>query len=212
MNPYAPQNPYAPPQAPVMPAGYAGGSVARMEGELLVVTNGAQFPPVCLRCGATQPIEWRDQRFTYIPPWARFFGVLIQAIVTKRSRFNLPLCSPCNAQWKKFNLILGLSWIPGALFFVLAGVLAGADVVEEDVTAILFLVGLVVFLGGLITAAVLRARKVVQATKIDKESTWMKGIALGAREAILGQQQQYQQYQQQPYQWQGQGAPGYGPR
>jgi hypothetical protein len=212
MNPYAPQNPYAPPQAPVMPAGYAPGmSAARMEGELLVVTNGAQFPPVCLRCGATQPIEWRDQRFAYVPVWARFFGVLIQAIVTKRSRFNLPLCSPCNATWKKYNWMLGLSWIPGALFFVLAGVLGGAGA-DDDITLILFLVGLVVFLAGLVTVAVLRARKIVQATKIDKTDTWMKGIALGAREAILGQGQQpgygagYGQGYAQGY------GQGYGPR
>jgi hypothetical protein len=170
-----------------MLAGYApGATLARVEGDLLVVANGGQFPPVCVRCGDGQPIEWRDQRFAYVPPWARFLGVLVQAMVVKRSRFNLPVCSACNREWKKWNLILALSWIPGALFFVVATALTAMDFVPdarpaaEEAATLFFVLGLVVFLGLLFTAAILRQRRVVQASKIDKTYTWLKGVALQA--------------------------------
>ncbi len=200
MNPYAPQNPYAAPQAPVMPAGYAPGqAAARIEGLLLVVANGAQLPPVCLRCAATHPIEWRDQKFMYVPPWARLLGALIQLLVAKRSRFNLPLCHSCNAQWKKWNLFLGLSWLPGLLLILLGAVCTGAGV--DGAAAALYVIGSLVFLGALITAIVIRSRKMIMATKIDKTYTWLRGVALPAQQAVVAPQQPYapQGYPQQSY-------------
>jgi hypothetical protein len=190
MNPYAPQNPYAAPAAPVMPAGYAPGpSLARIEGQLLVVANGGTFPPVCLRCGATHPIEWRDQKFMYVPALARLLGALIQLMVAKRSRFNLPLCQACNAEWKKWNLFLGLSWLPGLFLIVVAGGVASA--LGGDAAVVVFLLGLAVLLGGILTAAVIRSRRTIVATKIDKTSTWLKGVAMQAQQAIVAPQQAY---------------------
>jgi hypothetical protein len=167
-----------------MPVGYAPGATpAHVEGQLLVVANGAQLPPICLRCAATQSIEMRDQKFMYVPPWARLFGALIQLLVAKRSRFNLPLCHACNSQWKKWNLIAGLSWLPGLLLVVLGGVCSGADL--EGLGAALLVIGSLALLGALITALVMRGRRMITATKIDKTHTWLKGVALPAQQAIV---------------------------
>jgi hypothetical protein len=185
MNPYVPsQNPYAAPQAPVMPAGYAPGpTLAHIEGQLLVVANGAQLPPVCLCCGATQPIEWRDQKFMYVPVWARFFGALIQVLVAKRSRFNLPLCAACNGEWRKWNIISALSWIPGLLLIFVGVACASADL--DSLGGVLGVVGCLVLLVGLLTALILRRRRLIRATKIDKTHTWLRGVALSAQHGIV---------------------------
>jgi hypothetical protein len=169
-----------------MPVGYApGATLARIEGQLLVVANGAQLPPICMRCAATQAIEMRDQKFMYVPPWARLFGALIQLLVAKRSRFNLPLCHACNGQWKKWNLIAGLSWLPGLLLVLLGAVCSGAGADLEGLGAALLVIGALALLGGLITALVMRGRRMITATKIDKTHTWMKGVALPAQQAIV---------------------------
>ena len=198
-------NPYAPPQAPVMPVGYApGASVAHVEGQLLVVANGAQLPPVCLRCAATQPIVWRDQKFMYVPPWARLLGALIQVIVAKRSRLNLPLCQRCNGEWKKWNLLLALSWLPGSLLMILGGICSSADL--EAVGSAILIVGSLAFLGALVTALIMRSRRTITATKIDKTHTWLRGVAPYAMQAVVAPQAPYpspgypqQGYPQAPY-------------
>jgi len=214
MNPYG-QNPYAAPQAPVMPAGFlAHGAVqARIEGASLVVPNGGQFPPVCLKCANNQAIEWRAQKYTYIPPWARFFGWLIQMMVAKRSQFNLPLCQPCNGTWKKWNLIAGLSWLPTLLLLFIGIALTAAD---SDAGAIVILFSMVALLVVLITTLVMRNKHIVTAFKIDKTHSWLRGIHLNAMNVIAGgapagfaPQPAYGQPQ--PYGYPPQGGGGYGP-
>jgi hypothetical protein len=194
MNPYPPQppaqNPYAPPQAPVMPAGYGGGvpMSARVEGTTLVVPNGAPFPPVCLKCSTTQAIEWRDQKFSYVPPWARFFGALIQLFVMKRSRFQLPVCQSCHREWKKWNLFLWLAVLPPIFICVLAGVVAtavGGDAGASAAT-VLIVIGILAFIAGLIVVAIFRKKKIVMATRIDKQFSWLLGVHANTIPAIVG--------------------------
>jgi hypothetical protein len=207
MNPYPGQNPYAAPQAQVMPAGYAPGyAPARIEGNLLVVANGSTFPPVCLKCGNNQAIEWRDQKYTYIPPWARMFGWLIQMLVAKRSRFQIPVCQPCNKEWKKWTLITALSWLPGMLLIVLGVILASADVGEVG-GPVAFL-GFAVLFVGLFVAIFLRNKRMVFATKIDKTHSWLRGIHQGAMQAVtMGGAQQGGYPQQMAAPQQAYGAP-----
>lgn len=181
-NPYG-QNPYAAPQAPVMPAGYAPQGGMRVEGTSLVVANGSQFPAVCLKCGNNQGIQWRAQKYQYIPPWARFFGWLIQMLVAKRSQFQLPLCPPCNGVWKKWNLIAGLAWLPTLLIFFLGIALSAAD---SDAGPIVLMIGIFAFLGVLITTLVLRNKHIVTAVKIDKTHSWLRGIHQNALAMLTG--------------------------
>ena len=182
MTPYA-SNPYAAPQAPV--AGYGapqGQPMAHVDGVSVVVANGSGMPPVCLKCGNAQGIQWRDANFRYVPPWARFFGWLIQALVVKKSRFSLPLCTPCNATWKKWTIILALSWIPGLLVLFLG---LGLGSIDDGLGAAVTMVGLLVMVVGLVVAAVLRNRRTIWAGKIDKTHTWLRGVHAVATQALV---------------------------
>jgi hypothetical protein len=187
MNRYVPPNPYAPPQAPAMPAGYApgGNAPARIEGNTLVVANGTMFPPLCLKCGSTREIEWRDQKFLYVPPWARFLGYLLQLVFAKRSRFNLPVCQPCHKRWKTWNRVAALVWIPGA-FLTVAGV-AALQTDVGDFGLLVLAAGLCLALAGLVgvvVALIMRGRRGVYAVKIDKTHSWLRGVHGTAMQAV----------------------------
>jgi hypothetical protein len=193
MNPYAPQqpgqNPYAPPQAPIAPAGYGQVPMsARIEGTVLVVPNGAPFPHVCLKCATTQALEWRDQKYSYVPPWARLFGALIQVFVMKRSRFQLPICQSCHRVWKKWNLMMWLVIAPTLFVWFLAVVAAVA--IDGDtgasVAGILGVIGGLVFVAGLIVVAIFRKKWVVSAIRIDKQFSWLSGVHANALAVVAG--------------------------
>ena len=181
MNPYAP---YAPPppgggynQATALPTGL------RAEGALLVVPNGAPLPPICLKCAATQPIEWRAQKFSWVPPWARMFGALIQVFVVKRSRLNIPLCAACNRRWKMWTLLAALAWLPGVFLLVVGGALSSMDL--DDFGAVVAVLG-GLLLVGFIVVIVLRQKRIIGAAKIDKTHTWLRGVHAQALQATTG--------------------------
>lgn len=172
MNPA--MNPYAPPQAQYAPYAAqpgAGQQVnAHVEGKLLVAANGSALPAMCLKCG-NHPTTWRAQKYQYTPPMAIFFlGWLGILIFNKKSQFQVPLCEQHRADWKKWNVIAGLSWVPGVLFWILGGAIGG------DVGAIMLLVGTLVFFVGLIGALIVRSFKIVMPSKIDKTHSWLRGV------------------------------------
>jgi hypothetical protein len=190
MQSYQAPNPYAPPQAPFAPpygaAIPSGAPVsAHVEGKLLVAANGSALPAMCLKCGGS-PQHWRSQKYQYTPPWAFFFfGWLGALIFSKRSAFQVPVCDQHQAEWKKWNLIAGLSWLPGALLWVVGALVSGAD---GGVGAILLLLGTVVFLVGLFTALILRNRKIVMPSRIDKTHSWLRGVHANVLHAVASGQ------------------------
>jgi hypothetical protein len=219
MNQYPGQNPYAPPQAPVIDAGYGqapyGPQSAYVEGKLLVAANGTTLPAMCLKCGS-QPHQWKAQKYMYVPPAARLIGWLGILIFGKRSSFQLPLCNGHLAEWKKWNLIAWLATVPTIVAFcVLMAVVGGMD---GDAGPIVFFGGIVLVLAELITVLVIRSKKIVMATKIDKTHSWLSGVHptvlqfVASPQAPQGYgQPQYGQPQVPP---QGYGPPpggGYGP-
>jgi hypothetical protein len=233
MNQYPPQypqqNPYAAPQAQMMPASGYGQSPmgARMEGQTLVAANGSTFPPVCVKCGTVQGIEWRNQKFVFTPFWAWYFmGWIGYLIFTKRSRFAIPVCQPCHSQWKKWNLFLGLSFVPLILFWVIGFAVAAAVDDGAGIAGIMFTVGILAFIAFFIVAIILRNKKAVSARRIDATYSWLVGVHPTALQAIMTgampqpaypqqpmsqgypQQQQQQGYPQQGYPQQG-GGYGY---
>lgn len=82
----------------------------------------------------------------------------------------MPICGTCNAQWKKWNWIAALSWVPGLLFWML-GVTVGGDV-----GGVIVLFGLLAVLGALITTLVMRSSRIVVANKIDATHSWLGKI------------------------------------
>ncbi len=150
-----------------------------MDGDALVVPNGAAFTQVCLKCGTTRALENRHQKYMYVPMWARFFGPLIQLIFRKTSEFYLPVCNACNATWKKWNVIAGVSSIPG-LLIMLMGLAIG-----DDDGGMIALVGAGVLLVALVIALVMRLKYVVGARKIDQDRTWLTRIHPTALDMIM---------------------------
>lgn len=171
----------------MMQPGFAGApGEARVEGQTLVAANGMQLPPVCFKCGQSQGIVWRDQKYQYVPPWAWYFlGWLGVLVFGKRSRFDLPVCPPCNAAWKKATLLFALSWLPGLLLvFVGTGVWSAMD--DGTVGGIVSLLGFVAMVAGLVVFGIMRLKKVVRSVKIDKTHTWLRGVHPAALQAAAG--------------------------
>lgn len=191
MNQYPAANPYAPPQSP-MGAPYAGAApygapaqAAHVEGKLLVAANGSTLPAMCLKCGG-HPTHWRAQKYQYTPPMAIFFlGWLGILIFNKRSSFQVPLCDAHLAEWKKWNLIAGLSWLPGIVLSVLGGAIG------DDVGAVILMIGFFLFFVGLIGALIVRSRKIVMPTKIDKTHSWLRGVHPSVLQAVSSPQAAY---------------------
>jgi hypothetical protein len=201
MNQYPAPNPYAPPQAPMaapvygqMP--YGAPPSAYVEGKLLVAANGSPLPAMCMKCGG-HPTNWRPVRYQYTPPWAflvlGWIGILI---FSKRASFQMPLCQQHLAEWKKWNLIAGLSWIPGVILWVLGAGIAGAS---GDVGAVLLLLGIPLFFVGLITCLIIRSRKIVMPTKIDNTHSWLRGVHPVVLQAVATPQAQGYPVPQAPY-------------
>jgi hypothetical protein len=174
-------NPYAPPQAQPYPQQHYHQALAdvRLEGDVLVASNATVFPDVCLKCGVRHGLERRHQKFQFVPYWARFFGPLIQWMVMKRSEFSLPLCPTCHGQWKKWNLIAGLAWVP-FLLIMFAGFAGG-----QDLGPILILLGFFGMFVVLFTTLILRIKHIVVAKKIDKTHSWLGKIHPAALQVIV---------------------------
>jgi hypothetical protein len=153
-------------------------SPARLEADTLVLANGHKLPQVCVKCGTTHGLATRTEKFAFVPTWARFFGPLIQRIFTKHSQFDLPICGACNSQWKKWNVIVGVSWLPGFLFTFL-----GPALFQSGAMA---LVGMLMLVGGLVTASILRRKHNLDVTKIDATHTWIVRVHPAAQTAAIG--------------------------
>ena len=149
---------------------------ARLEGDAFVVQNGAQFARVCVKCGTTHGLGKRTHKFAYVPTAAKFFGPLIQKLFTKNSQFELPICASCDGQWKKWNLIVGVSWLPGFLFTFL-----GPAVFQSGAMA---LVGMLMLVGGLVTASILRRKHNLDVSKIDATHSWIVRVHPAAQSAM----------------------------
>ena len=173
-------NPYAPPVHE--PEALGASKRARVLGPILILGNGCELPPVCVKCGTTEALRSRKQLFVYAPAWARLFGEFVIVFVQKKSRFVLPICAPCQGAWRRWNAlaVLGL-FAPLGLLAVSGSVLSSRTVPTGVVTAFL----LAIPFGILAWSGVLRARakRVVIATRIDREETWLRGVHEAARRA-----------------------------
>jgi hypothetical protein len=175
-----PENPYAPPLHE--PGALGASGRARVLGPILIVGNGYQFPPLCVKCGTTDALEARRQLFVYAPAWARLFGAFMIVMVQKKSRFVLPICAPCQTAWRRWNALAVLSlFAPLGLLAASGSVLSSRTVPGGAVTSFL----LAIPFGILAWAGVLRGRteRVVTATRIDREETWLRGVHEAARKA-----------------------------
>jgi hypothetical protein len=137
--------------------------------------NQGTFPPLCVKCGTTERLTVRAQRFSYVPPWSRLFGALLLLMLQKKSRFDLPICAPCNARWRTWNAVMGLGLVGIVVGMLVWGALA-APRGRDGGAAWGFFLGAAVTFGVFVVAGRKRAKHIVVATFIDREETRMRGV------------------------------------
>jgi hypothetical protein len=177
-------NPYAPPQhEPGKPGAPSYPVRGRMIGDILVMpNNGGAFPALCVKCGTSEGLTVRSQRFSYVPPWARLFGALLLLMLQKKSRFDLPICAPCNTRWRTWNAVMGLGLVGVVAAMLVWGALAAPRGRDGD-AAWGFFLGAAVIFGVFVVAGRKRTKHVVVATFIDREETRMRGVHIDVMRA-----------------------------
>jgi hypothetical protein len=94
-----------------------------VEGDRVQWPLALALPNVCVKCGRTEGLAAREQRFRWVPPWTAFFllvgllpGAILQTLLTKRARLSLPICPSCNSRWSSAVLASRLAlWGPLAI-------------------------------------------------------------------------------------------------
>lgn len=88
--------------------------------------NQFDLPRVCLLSGATQDVVFKEMKFQYIPPWARIFGALIQVLVARKAKGELPFSEESWKAMKSGQLLFGLSIVGTIVVLSAGGVASGA--------------------------------------------------------------------------------------
>ncbi len=133
----APRNAPGPLMAPPsLPA--PQGLWAQRYGNTLVLPSGAPLPAICMKCGARDNLERREQRYSYAPRWIFFlfiFGLLgivlggvLVAVMSKRGNLSIPLCRTCAARWRSGFLANVLGIVGLFVGIILSVVFFAADV------------------------------------------------------------------------------------
>jgi hypothetical protein len=188
-----PSNPYAPPQA--FTGAYAGqpgyGAVpARVEGDLVTVAKTYAFPPLCVKCAAPGELRGRLQAFAWFPQWTYllvFLGllpaVIVQTILTKRAKLNLPLCPSCSSRWTTARVLRSLAFV---LPIVVGLGLAFAGIADNS--GLITLLGFLLFFPGILAVIpidllVFRPRT-IRAVFIDDHFVTLKGVSMGVLDSM----------------------------
>jgi len=129
-------------------------ATAYREGKTLVVPSGSSLPANCVKCGASQSVEWLTKTFRWHSPWVYvliFFGLIVYFIVAlviaRKVVIDVPLCRAHRSSRARMN-ILGASLLVGSV--PTSAVLAAFNV-DGAVTA---LIAVAVALSGLVILGV----------------------------------------------------------
>jgi hypothetical protein len=162
---------------------HSGAPPPRVEGDRLIISKIAPLPALCVKCGTTSDLRGRVQKFAWVPQWTYviiLFGLLpaiiIQAILTKRATFNLPICGACNARWTNARLVNVL----GILGSIIGGLLLLGIGLANDIPALSVIGGILFFPGFLIIAIVtnitLVKKHTLRAVLIDDHFATLTGL------------------------------------
>ena len=194
------QNPYAPP--PPQPgttvpyyAGYGQQVGPYRDFDALVVPKFGQLAPACTKCGSPHVFAYPSKRFSFTPQWVliAFFvspliGAILSAVMRKNAVFNVPLCQPCDREWKNGNRNLALSFIPGVATFLLGVALCMAEL--EDVGGPLIALSVLLLIAApLIVQLAYRKKRTIWVRRIDDRAAWLMGVHPLAADAACARQQ-----------------------
>jgi len=154
------------------------------DGKNLVVTRGAEVPPICVRCGEAATGGLLLKKFYWHEPWVYLlllpgviWYIIAALIVRKRMDLAIPLCAQhrMRFQWLRMAAILMMI---GSSIFVVVSFLVAADYLIYPMLAF-FVLLLAGFITWLIAVQVLRP-KFIDASV---------GVFSGAGEQFLSQLQ-----------------------
>jgi hypothetical protein len=161
----------------------AGTGVYR-DGKNLVVTRGAEVPPICIRCGQAATGGFLRKKLYWHEPWLYIlllpgviWYIIAALIVRKRMDLAIPLCAQhrMRVQWLRLAAILMMI---GSSIFVIVSFLVPADYLIYPMLAF-FVILLAGFITWLIAAQFLRPRFIDASV----------GVFSGAGEQFLSQLQ-----------------------
>jgi hypothetical protein len=141
------------------------------------------FPPLCVKCGGADALGHRTQLFTWFPSWTYlllFVGllpaVIVQTILTKRAKLDLPICRVCGSEWKTARLVRTLAFV---IPIVVGLGLAFVGSVQDS--GPLTILGFLLFFPGILVVIpidlILVRRRTVRATFVDDRVVTLKGIS-----------------------------------
>ena len=183
-NPYAPPGEAAPPEKKKKKK-KRGRYTARFESsDTLVVSQGAELPDVCMKCGIHDEIMRRPAKFQWTPLWSRMLlpfcalgGILAMALTRKHAELAVPLCVPCNGRWSAARNVS----IAGVVLLILT--LVGLRMTEAGQLFLgALLAAVAVFL--VVTFAFVRPR-MLRTNRIDDDDVHLVGVAHAAAQEIV---------------------------
>lgn len=174
-NPYASPTESAPPVR-VVQQNQTGG--VWRQGKLLVMHKHAQLPPYCVK--SNQPVEthlpkklqWHHPAIAFTILAGLIVYVILAVILTKRANIQLPLTQEWRSRRVKRITIAWIISLAGVACFPMGIVLMESS--PDSVAPLMFLLGLFLFIGGLIYAIV--TVRLVALTRITDTHVWLKGV------------------------------------
>jgi hypothetical protein len=165
---------------------------AYRELDALVVPKMSQLANICAKCSNPQCTAHPRKSFSFTPQWvflaflvSPLIGAILSAVVRKSAAYNVPLCSGCDAAWRKANMTLLLSFLPGIAMFILGIVLLASDI---DAGGGILGLGLMVgIFAPIIVQFAVRRGKTIWARKIDDRFAWLVGLHPAAIDATCQQ-------------------------
>jgi hypothetical protein len=163
------------------PAGPATAGIYR-DGKNLVVTRGAELPPICIRCGQAATGGFLRKKIYWHEPWLYIlllpgviWYIIAALIVRKRMDLAIPLCGEHKMRYQRIRLAAILMAI-GSSIFVIISFFLPADYLAYAIFAFfgLLLAALITWL----IAGLLLRPKLIDASR---------GVFSGASEDFLSQ-------------------------
>jgi hypothetical protein len=162
-----------------------------IDGDAVTLSKLAWWPPCCVKCGTTEGLGPRVQKYVWVPPWTYLLiplgllpAALVQMVLTKRAALTHGICAPCNARWRTARV----AWVASLLFPLLGGflgLLAGASANSGAAMAaagLLFFPGILVF-PTLVQFLLVRPRT-LRAAFIDDHVIKVVGVSARALEML----------------------------
>jgi hypothetical protein len=166
-----------------------------VEDDRLRLPLAQPLPRLCVKCGRTDGLTVRLQRFRWVSPWVNLLivaglvpAIVLQMILTKRALLSLPICPSCDSRWST-ALVASRLVIYGPLALAVVGCVLGATTNwGGPIAAVTVLLLLPAWIIGpaLVYFALMRPRS-LRATRIDSYAITLAGLCPVVLEAARGE-------------------------